>query len=146
MNLVVPKLVWSSPAIAATANSGAINMPVAPAYAWIVEAVTPTGTSPTLDVALQITPDNGTTWWSVSRFAQITTATTRLIKVHSNGPVAGQAAAVSTIADTGGVLESNFPVTPTMRVLATIGGTNPAYATFKVWLIPMSTFTAHGPF
>ncbi len=141
----VPRLVWSSPAIAASAGQ-IIAMPMAPAYAWVVEVLTDSGTSPTIDIALQISPDctsvssTTATWWSVSRFAQITTSDTRLIKVHCNGPIAGQAAAVATIADTGGVVETNFIVTPFMRVYATIGGTNPAFATMKVWLIPNTTY------
>jgi hypothetical protein len=143
-NFPVPRLVWSSPAIAATGNSGAFDMPMASAYAWIVEILTDSGTSPTIDVALQITPDGGTTWWSVSRFAQVTTSDTRLIKTHCNGPIGGQAAAVATIADTGGVLETNFVATSKMRVLATVGGTNPAFATFKVWLIPIANLATSG--
>ncbi len=139
------RLVWSSPAIAATASQ-ILAMPQAPAYSWIVEVGTDSGTSPTIDVALQISPDCATlagtsaTWFTVSRFAQVTTSDTKLIKTHNNGPISGQAAAVATIADTGGVLETNFIVTPFMRVLATIGGTNPAFALFKVWLIPAANY------
>ncbi len=144
-SFAVPRLIFSSPAIAATASQ-IFAVPQAPAYAWILEVLTDSGTSPTIDVALQISPDCATiagtnaTWWTVSRFAQITTSDTRLIKVHSNGPIGGQAAAVATIADTGGVLETNFVVTPFMRALFTIGGTNPAFATAKLWCIPAVGF------
>ncbi len=144
------KLIWSSPAIAASAGQ-IISMPQAPAYAWIVEILTDSGTSPTIDIALQISPDAvmpagltaagaAATWWSVSRFAQVTTSDTRLIKTHNNGPISGQAAAVATIADTGGVLETNWVASPMVRVYATIGGTNPAYATMKVWLQPVANY------
>ncbi len=137
-------LKWSSPAIAASAGQ-VIAMPQHPAYAWVVEILTDSGTSPTIDIALQVSPDctstagltaagAAATFWAVSRFAQVTTSDTRLYKVHNNGPISGQAAAVATIADTGGVLETNFVSTPFVRIYATIGGTNPAFATMKVWL------------
>ncbi len=140
----VIRLAWSSPAIAASAGQ-VIPMPQSPAYAWVVEILTDSGTSPTIDIALQISPDcvntsgltvagAAATFWSVSRFAQVTTSDTRLYKVHNNGPISGQAAAVATIADTGGVVETNFIPTQFVRVYATIGGTNPAFATMKVWL------------
>lgn len=147
-------LMWSSPAIAATATQ-VIRMPVdADAYAWVLDVETDSGTSPTIDVALQVSPDCATTggltaaggsatFWSVSRFAQITTSDTLLYKTHSNGPVTGQAAAVATIADTGGALESNFTPTPFMRIKATVGGTNPAFAVFKVYMLPIYKHSAN---
>jgi len=131
------KKYWSSPAIGATATQ-TIHPPLdADAYQWMVVIATDSGTSPTIDVALQISPDGGTTFWSVSRFAQVTTSDTTLYKVHSNGPVTGQAAAVATVADTGGVVETNFTPTETMRIKATIGGTSPGFATFEVWMCPV---------
>lgn len=135
---LVPQLVWSSGSITATANSGTKQLPLADAYGWIFDVAAESGgTSPTLDIAIQISPDNGTTWYSVSRLAQITTAATKSMKVHGNGPIQGQAAAVTAIADTGGALESNFPMTNACRILATIGGTNPTYPSIKVYVIPI---------
>jgi hypothetical protein len=134
-----PKLVWNAGTITTTSNSGAFDAPQADAYAWILETTGASGgTSPTLDVALQITPDGGTTWWSVAKWAQVTSSNVKQMKVHSNGPITGQAAAVSAIADTGSAVEANFPVTKSMRILATVGGSGGSgWASTKVWCIPI---------
>lgn len=132
----VPKLLYSATALAATANSGTVSVPQADSYAWILDVGTVTGTSPTLSVAIQISPDGGTTWYSPSVFTQATAAV-KTMKISSNGPYIGQAAATTTITTDTTAVESNFPVTASMRILATVGGTNPSFATVKVWVIPI---------
>lgn len=122
----------ASSALAATANSGAVDWPSDIDSAVIVLDVTAvTGTSPTMDVAIQCSPDDGTTFYTVARFAQ-NTGTVTLAKTFLTHQGDGTAAAVLTVADTGGVLESNIPFTNQIRFLYTIGGTNPSF-TFVVW-------------
>ena len=100
---------------------------------FIVDQGTGTGTSPTLDVSIQTSPDNGTTYYVAARFAQLTTTAAKMKLTVSSRPtnVAGVAATIT--AATGGALSGNFVFTRKMRVVATIGGTNPSYATIKVW-------------
>jgi hypothetical protein len=127
------RLLVASAARTATGNSGALTIPVdIDAAAIVLDVTAASGTSPTMDVALQTSPDNGTTWYTFSRFAQNTGAVT-LAKRFNFNVGSGEAAAVFTVADTGGVLESNFPITEDLRVLWTIGGTNPSF-TFVVWM------------
>jgi len=135
---LVPRLVWNvTTATTATANSGTLHLPLADAYAWIFDSGAGTGTTPTLDFAIQVSPDGGTTWYSATKLTQITTSATKTMIVHGNGPIQGQAAAATAIADTGSAVTSNFPMTDSVRILATIGGTNPSYASIKVWCIPI---------
>ncbi len=129
------KLLYSGAVVTATTNSGNINFPAdIVGGAFILDTGLGTGTSASLDVALQVSPDNGTPWYTFSRFAQQTTTGLKVAKIcsfrHSN-----VAALVFTVADTGGVLENNMPQTGNLRVLCTIAGTNPSYATIKVWFI-----------
>ena len=126
----------ASAALTATANSGTIDWPTdIVGGSFILDAGAGTGTSPTLDVALQVSPDSGTTWYTFSRFVQHTTAASIQAKICSFRPT-NVAALVFTVADTGGVLENNMPQTGALRVLLTVGGTNPSYALpVKVWFI-----------
>lgn len=135
--LLIPqgKSLYSAAALAATANSGAVQIDLAEAYLFILDASAGTGTTPTLDVAIQVTPDDGTTWYSVLRFAQVTTGASKQgIRVQ---PTLGRGEAGSqfTIADTGGAQNANVPFSKKVRVVATVAGTNPAYATVKVWMV-----------
>lgn len=126
---------YTATALAATANSGTLDFPVdMVGGSFILDRGLGTGTSPTIDVALQISPDGGTTWYTFSRFAQQTTTAAVQVKICSFRPT-NVAALVFTSADTGGVLENNMPMTGKIRVLATVGGTNPSYATVNVWFI-----------
>lgn len=127
---------WSkTTATTATANSGAIDFPAdLDGGVFILEHGTGTGTTPTLDVAIQVTTDDGTTWFSMYRFAQVTTtAGTRRI-IASFRRVA-EAAAEAVVADTGGALAANCPISKKIRILATIGGTSPSYASIKVHFV-----------
>lgn len=129
-------------ALAATANSGAIEFPVAPSYMFILDVAAGTGTSPTLDIAIQVSPDStgGTTgtWYTVGRFGQVTGSAVKSFKMVRNGLAYGEAAFVQAIADTGGAVDKNFVFTRYVRILETVGGTNPAFATYKLWVIPQT--------
>jgi hypothetical protein len=129
-------LVNRTTSTAVTGNSGTLDMPQAAAYMFILDIAAGTGTTPTVDIAIQVSPDDGTTWYTTARFAQITTAATKSYKMVRNGLAYGEAAFVQAIADTGGALDKNFIFTKKVRVLWTVGGTNPAYATFKLWVVP----------
>lgn len=131
------RVLWDkTTATTATANSGTISdFPNdQDGGVFILEHGTGTGTSPTLDVSIQVTPDDGTTWFSMFRFAQVTTTagTRRIITSFRRVAEAGAEAAVGA---TGGALATNCPISKKIRVLATIGGTSPSYATIKVWFI-----------
>jgi len=131
----VTNLFSKTTATTATINSGALEMPTdLDGGVFILEHGTGTGTSPTLDVAIQVSPDEGTTWFTMFRFAQATTtAGTRRI-IASFRRVA-EAGAESAVADTGGALASNCPISRNIRILFTIGGTSPSYASLKVHFI-----------
>jgi hypothetical protein len=134
------KLCYSATAaLTATANSGKIDWPNdIVGGSFILDVGAGTGTSPTLDVALQVSPNPDAvtpTWYTFSRYVQHTTAASIQAKICSFRPQQ-VAALVFTVADTGGVLENNMPQTGALRVLLTVGGTNPSYALpVSVWFI-----------
>ena len=134
---VTSKQVLNAATVATTGNSGTsgFDMPIGPAYMFVMDIAAGTGTSPTADVAIQISPDDGTTWWTVSRWAQVTTAAVVSYKMVRNGLAVGEVGFVQAIADTGGAVDKDFLMTRKARILYTIGGTNPAFATLKVWLL-----------
>lgn len=121
----------ASAARTSTSNSGTLNLHQANSHLFILDCTAASGTSPTLDVALQVTPDFGTTYYSVLRFAQLTTTGKRYLRIQP-GMGRGEAGTEGAIADTGGALSSNVTLTRKFRVLYTIGGTNPSF-TFVVY-------------
>jgi hypothetical protein len=125
----------SAAARTTTGNSGAIKIPEdCSAIMFIADANTVSGTSPTLDISLEISNDEGTTWFGVSRFTQITSATERFL----TQPFFGQSVIgtegvteanweMAEAAATGGALVQPCVQPSHMRAVWTIGGTNPSF-------------------
>ena len=114
-------------------TSAVLTLPLADSYAFVLNVTAITGTSPTLDVALQVTPDGGTTWFDWLRWAEVTgnTAVTRRMIVQ---PIQGRGEAATEAAITAGttnsVLIQNVPMPGALsqiRFRYTIGGTSPNY-------------------
>lgn len=127
-NLLRPKgmTIQASVTKAATYTGTAFEIPLAESYAFIINVTAASGTTPTLDVAYQVTVDEGTTWFTALRHAQITTTSIRRLQVQpSLGK--GEAGTEAAIANTGGALNANTILTRKMRTVWTIGGTNPSF-------------------
>lgn len=130
----------SSAARTATDNSGAINFPITdfPGGKFRLECTAASGTSPTLDVAIQTTPDDGTTWITCWRFAQTTDDADRELTTFWALGADGSTdldAERAALATTGGALSLPTPISDKIRVVWTIGGTTPSF-TFSVFFIP----------
>jgi hypothetical protein len=124
-----------SSAVTVDANTTAIALPQAEAYQFICDATYTSGTSATLDVNYQHSPDGGTTWYTFARHAQITTASVvrRLIIQPSMGR--GEAGSEGSIGTTG-ALNANCPIKmDKFRISFDSGGTNPTYSSVKVWVV-----------
>lgn len=123
----------ASAARTATGNSGAILFPTDQVGGeFIVNITAASGTSPTLDLAIQVTPNDGTTFFTQWRFSQSTGAEAQ--RIITTFRRVAEVGAETAIADTGGALANNAPITRKIRVLWTIGGTNPSF-TFAVYFI-----------
>lgn len=146
INCKARKLVSATTA-AATASTSAIAMPAE----WIggkfyFDVSAASGTTPTLDFAIETTYDDGTTWIVCWRSAQITSAADYEIQTFF-GPTqtsdtdihSGRAA----LATTGGVISLPTPIADKIRFTYTIGGTNPSF-TFAVYFIPWKVLPAGG--
>lgn len=121
---------------AATYTAASVKLPVGESYEFILDVTAASGTSETLDVALQKQAANGT-WYTFARFAQVTTAAIirRLQLQPSLGR--GEAGSEGALAVTGGALNANTIIPRDIRVLATIGGTNPSYTfTVQAFVVP----------
>jgi hypothetical protein len=122
-----------------TTFSAAFTLPAGDSYAFILDVTAITGTSPTLDCALQITPNGGTNWYNWERFAQVTanTAQTRRLIVQ---PIQGRGEAGSEGAITAagtGAINQNAPMPGALqqaRFAYTLGGTSPNY-TLAIFLV-----------
>jgi hypothetical protein len=120
----------SSAAHATTFTSAAIDLPAADAYSIIVSVTAASGTSPTLDVVFQNTPDGGTTWVNMPlRSAQLTTVSANHLQIAPGGFSIADSTAT---AATGGILSENYVPSPKIRIVGTIGGTNPSF-TFAIY-------------
>lgn len=118
-----------------TATSASIGIPEGTrSIMFIADMNTVSGTSPTLDISVEITNDQGTTWFGVSRFTQITAAAERFLTQPFFGEnVTGTEGVtegnweMAEAAATGGALIQPCVVPSFMRVVATIGGTSPSF-------------------
>lgn len=135
--LAKPKttLIVNAATVIAT-TSYTFTAPIADTYQIDLVTGTGTGTSPTLDISLQHTPDGGTTWLIAPiRFAQQTTTGLSTMMIFKTKLGESEVALNQATAATGGTLAKNFvPSSMSWRLTATIGGTNPSYATIKAWL------------
>lgn len=100
----------------------------------IVSSGAGTGTSPTCDVAVQTSPDGGTTYVTVQRFTQITTSAAAETISFKPYLGVGDAATAIVSAATGGQLKGNCVMARDCRILYTVGGTNPSFA-LKAWVV-----------
>lgn len=125
-----------------TVNSGAKNGAAQTNTNYrgaIITAIlgTVTGTSPTLAMQLQWSPDNGTTWLnygSATGAISIATGNTVTIFVYpTNSTVAGATPAAFTIGSTGSVV-LNAPMPPTWRIVYTGAGTTPVIPLSSVYV------------
>src|SRR5215475_9473584 len=113
-NLLIPYAasLFSGTTVAASVNQ-TFTLYLADSYQFIADVGTVTGTSPTIDIAIQTSPDGGTTWYDVWRFAQITAASTRRLLVQ---PMLGRGEAGSEAAiGTTGALNANASIHTTCR-------------------------------
>lgn len=122
-----------------TVTTAALDFGIGSSYTVVFDVGTGTGTSPTLDFVIQSSLDGGTTWINLPlRTAQITTAATTTMLVFRNGLGENEVALNQITAATGGTLAKNCNFDPKyMRIVATIGGTNPSYPTLSAWLYVM---------
>lgn len=124
----------ASAARTADGNSGAVEVADdLHGGVFIVNVSASAGTSPTLDLAVEISPDEGTTFFTAFRFAQITATGTRRLAVRFAADGTGSEASIP--ADpTGGALSAGCPITKNIRFRWNIGGTSPSF-TFAVHLV-----------
>jgi len=135
-NLVAAGTVVSG--VPGSTNSATFTLSQADSYAFVLNVTAITGTSPTLDLAIQASPDGGTTWFDWFRFAQVTanTAMTRRLIVQ---PMQGRGEVGSEGAITAGgtgAINANCPAPGALnqiRFRYTIGGTSPNY-TLGIWV------------
>jgi hypothetical protein len=122
-------------ATTATLTGASFQLPIADSYTAILDVGAATGTSPTLDVAFQHSPNNGVTWYTFAKFAQVTAVGQRSL-IFTAQVAMNQAASEQAIANTGAAVAINSPIVySSVRVLATVGGTTPSFATINLWVI-----------
>lgn len=123
----------SSAARTSSSNSGNLTLPLADFYEWIldVSAITTAGQ---LDVAIQVTPDNGTTYYNTATFEPVAgTAAVQHMRIRpASASVDGSA--VWSGSGTGGPTVQTCVLTRRYRIAWTLTGASASY-TFAVWLM-----------
>lgn len=115
----------------AATTSTTVTLPIADVYTFVLSSGAATGTSPTLDTVIQVTPDGGTTWVnSTLKFTQATTGAA-VIAITLNQTRAMLTSSNATAA-TGSLLSKDFVLSPKVKFLYTIAGTNPSYASITM--------------
>jgi hypothetical protein len=131
-------------AAAATSSTAALDIGRDDEITVCINVTTATGTSPTLDIVMQHSIDEGTTYVNApQRTAQITAAGVHYM-VFRRGIGSGGEAAFNQagVADTGGALAKNFVFdSDQIKFKYTIGGTNPVFTfTVNVFSKPYSLY------
>ena len=135
INPRIINLLSATAATTATVTGTPFQLPIADSYTAILDAGAATGTTPTLDVAFQHSPDGGTHWYTFAKFAQVTGVGQRSL-VFTSQVSMNQAASEQAIATTGAAVAINSQIIyNNVRVLATVGGTTPSFATVNLWVI-----------
>lgn len=117
-----------------TGNGTVFDLPIADSYAFYLD-VTAAGT--TMDLAIQISVDSGTTFYTAARFAQVG-ASAAVRRLQIQGQMGrGEAGTESAIADTGGALNANTILTRKIRPRWTLSG-NYTFALYCI-CIPRTT-------
>src|ERR1700690_281030 len=128
-------LLYSNAALAVTASTAAINLPLADSYAFILNVISAGGTTETLDLAIQSSLDGGTTyqdWW---RFTQATTSAVTYCLVVQPMVGHGEAGTVATVTNAAtGAISNNKSFANPCRLTFTISGTLPTYS-IKLWCL-----------
>ena len=144
----VPIALLAAAARTTSSNSGNLKdtsaaIPACEAVAFLLDVTALSGTgspAPVLDVWIDTSPDNGTTWFTAFKFAQVTTSTgARRLNVRTTGigiTEAGTEASVATSVTS--ATNANTVLAPDVRVRWEITGvTASGTSTFGVWAIAM---------
>lgn len=125
-------------AVAATVTGTAFKFPLdLDGAIFILKVPTVAGTTPTLDVAIQFSPDGGTTWFDIFRFTRVTAATEHHMRVSFRR--IAEAGAIAQVTTGGnGAVNANSPITEDCRIVSTIGGTSPEF-TYTLWMVGAKT-------
>lgn len=93
---------------------------------FLLTVGTVSGTAPKLDVYLQSSPDDGTTWYDFAHFAQVTATATRQAKWVRDVTPSTPEEATQTAALAAGTVRQG-PVLAWWRGRAVLAGTNPSF-------------------
>lgn len=108
-----------------TGSSGEIKVGRFTSLLVMLTVNTVTGTSPTLDVYLQMKCPDDTTWHDMAHFAQVTSSNNKqLASLATSG---NSIRAVQTAALGAGTIRSDTVLGSTWRIHWVIGGTNPNF-------------------
>lgn len=132
----IPVSLVASAVKSASGNSGSLKntstpIPTFQAAAFILD-VTASSSPTTLDVLIETSVDNGTTWYLAWEFTQIGAVSTaqRRLDVRSTGIGITEVGADTSIANTNNPVHGNTVVTQDLRVRWIVAGTS---YTFAVW-------------
>lgn len=104
------RVAFPSAARTATATSAIFDIGDVDNLQAYLKVTAASGTSPTLDVLVEDSPDGGTTWFTAITFTQATTTSSQVVAIAATRKIS-----------------------KTVRVTATIGGTTPSF-TFASFL------------
>ena len=133
----------ASAAYTSTTNGSTLTLPLAESYQFILDVTAISGSGCTLDVLMQTSPDNGTTFYSTGpAFRQFTTDGGTGVDILRVNPSQGSREAgqewQAWSSTTGGPIAQNLILTRRYRwrfVLGGTGGSPTASATCQVWLM-----------
>ena len=114
--------------------SSTIEMPYADSISFTLSSGAGTGTSPTMDVSMQWTPDDGTTWVQAPiKFAQVTTSASVQMVTFRPNLGDNESAWTNAVATTGSAVAKNFVPSRKIRFYFDMGGTNPSFPTVIIY-------------
>ena len=109
---------------------------------FFVKATKVSGTTTTVDIRYEITPDDGTTYFPVANHTQIADASTNLYLNLNMCPFL-QAGTEDVSRTTTGTLSDNVTFSRKFKVYIDVGGTNPVY-TIALFFVGWRAHGVHG--
>jgi hypothetical protein len=133
-----PRLLDSQVNLGTTATT-AFTLGIASSYYFILDVPAGVGTSPTLDVFLETSPDSGTTWYAFGKFTQVTTGAKKFGLPVRPEVISSAAPAIIDISEAaaGAAFTAAAPIIyGKCRINWTVAGTSPQFTgTAKLWVI-----------
>jgi uncharacterized protein YfiM (DUF2279 family) len=136
-----PKTLLAASTVSADSQTAAFQLPLADSFTFWISSDAGTGTSPTLDIALQVAMDGlgdgetPTVWkYAPIKITQITTSDVEYVVTWRPNLGNNEDAYINVAAGSGTAVAKNFVPTKKARFAFDVGGSTPVFANVTIYM------------